>query len=190
MAALRRGFKSDAEKIAAATREELKLKPMDALDCLRLADHLGIQVVSLSTLGECGAQDRSINRLLSDAAKFSAMTICVGRRRLIVYNPVHSAGRRANSLAHELAHIILEHPPTPPIGVGGCRHWNEEHEGEADWLAAALLVPREGALRWLRNGGSVAEGASHFGVSTALFNWRINQSGVARQLSASTRNRH
>lgn len=57
-------------------------------------------------------------------------------------------------------------------------------EEEADWLAGVLLVPRDGAFAWLRNGGGMDDGAEHFGVSRALFQWRGNQTGVVRQLHA------
>jgi Zn-dependent peptidase ImmA (M78 family) len=81
----------------------------------------------------------------------------------------------------------LEHPFTPALGIGGCRDWHEDLEAEADWLAGTLLVPREGALDWMRNDGSIEDGAEHFGVSQALFRWRVNQTGVARQIEASSR---
>jgi Zn-dependent peptidase ImmA (M78 family) len=78
----------------------------------------------------------------------------------------------------------LEHPLTPALGVGGCRQWNAVLEGEADWQAGALLVPRQAALEWMRKGQSLEDGAIHFGVSIALFNWRINQTGILRHLQA------
>jgi Zn-dependent peptidase ImmA (M78 family) len=136
-----------------------------------------------------GASPKSIECLLKAEAKFSAMTIAVGSNRLIVYNPRQPVGRRANSVAHELSHILLEHPMGSALGEGGCRHWNPEVEAEADWQAATLLVPRLGALEWIRSGGSLTDGARHFGVSAALFQWRVNQTGVIRQVRALTLSR-
>lgn len=184
---LRRGFKAEAERIAQSVRAELGLKPWQPLDCLALADHLGIEVITLRELRRYGAKDESIRRLISPEAGFSATTICAGTRRLIVYNPRHAPGRRANSLAHELSHVLLEHEPKPALGTGGCRHWDEREETEADWLAAALLVPREGALRWMARGGDLEGGAEHFGVSVDLFRWRVNHTGVRRQLAYARR---
>jgi hypothetical protein len=184
---LRRGFKAEAERIAQSVRTELGLKPSQSLDCLALANHLGIGVITLCELRRYGAKEASIRRLISSDAGFSATTICAGTRRLIVYNPRHAPGRRANSLAHELAHVLLEHEPKPALGLGGCRHWDERDETEADWLAAALLVPREGALRWIACGGDLEGGAEHFGVSVDLFRWRVNHTGVRRQLAYARR---
>jgi IrrE N-terminal-like domain len=179
-AELRQGFKSDAERTADLVRSDLGLGPLDRLDCFALAEAWGIAVVSLGELRDDGASEASIRRLMSPEAGFSATTIVVGPRRLIVYNPRHEM-RKASSLAHELAHVILEHEPAPAIGVGGCRNWDGVQEAEADWLGSALLVPRSGALAWMLESDDVEAGASNFGVSIELFRWRINHTGVVRQ---------
>jgi hypothetical protein len=180
-AELRRGFKSEAERTAELVRRDLGLEPLDRLDCFALAEAWGIPVVSLGELRDDGASEASIGRLMSRDAGFSATTIVVGPRRLIVYNPRHEAGRKASSLAHELAHVILEHEAAPAIGVGGCRHWDGVEEAEADWLGSALLVPRAGALAWMLESDDIDAGARNFGVSVELFRWRINHTGVVRQ---------
>jgi Zn-dependent peptidase ImmA (M78 family) len=182
VAELRKGFKADAERIAELVRRDLGLAPLDRLDSFALAEAWGIPVVSIGELREDGASDASIRRLMSPDAGFSATTIVVGPRRLIVYNPRHEPGRKASSLAHELAHVILEHEAAPAIGVGGCRHWDGPQEAEADWLGSALLVPRAGALAWMLESDDVGAGASNFGVSVELFRWRINHTGVMRQV--------
>ena len=179
---LRRGFKSDAERTAELVRSDLGLGLLDRLDCFALAEGWGIPVVSLGELREDGASEVSIRRLLSPEAGFSATTVVVGPKRLIVYNPRQEPGRKSNSLAHELAHVILEHEAAPAIGVGGCRHWDGRQEAEADWLGGALLVPRAGALEWMLESDDIDAGASNFGVSLALFRWRINHTGVVRQV--------
>jgi hypothetical protein len=140
---LRPGFKAEAENIAQLVRAELGLGPLDALDCFALAETWGIPVVSLGELRENGAKDRSVRRLLSEDAGFSATTVVLGTKRLIVYNPRQPPGRSASSPSHELSHLILEHEAAPAIGIGGCRHWDGLQEAEADWLGATMLVPRE-----------------------------------------------
>lgn len=181
------GFKTEAEGISMSLRVELDLRPIDRLDCVRLCDYLGIPTLPLDQLNKAGASVEHIAQLKAPNSGFSALTVGVGTKRLIVYNPRHPPGRRANSLAHEISHIVLEHPFTPALGMGGCRKWNEDLEAEADWLAGALLVPREGALEWMQDSGSLEDGAEHFGVSRALFRWRVNQTGVMRQIEASSR---
>jgi hypothetical protein len=183
-AELRPGFKAEAEKIAQLARAELGLGPLDALDCFALAEEWGIPVVSLGELRVDGAPDRSVRRLLSEDAGFSATTVVLGSKRLIVYNPRQPPGRSASNLAHELSHLILEHEAAPAIGLGGCRHWDGVQEAEADWLGATMLVPRESALEWMRQNGDLEDGARNFGVSIELFRWRVNHTGVVRQVAA------
>src|SRR5918999_4408892 len=180
---LRRGFKAEAESIAQLVRGELDSGPLDSLDCFALAEAWGIPVVSLGELREDGATDSSIRRLLSDDAGFSATTVVLGTKRLIVYNPHQPPGRRASNLSHELSHLILEHEAAPAIGIGGCRHWDGVQEAEADWLGAAMLVPRESALEWMLQSGDVEDGARNFGVSVELFRWRVNHTGVVREVT-------
>lgn len=181
---LRRGFKAEAERIAHAVRDELGLPQTSALQCEELCRHFGIPVISVPELIASGASPKSVRCITAPAAKFSAMTVAVGTKRLIVYNPQHPPGRRANSLAHEISHVILEHPLLPALGVGGCRRWDSTLEAEADWQAGALLVPRQAALNWIQAGRSLEHGASHFGVSLPLFRWRVNHTGIQRQLYA------
>ena len=187
---LRRGFKADAERIAELVRRDLALGPLDRLDCFALAEAWGIPVVSLGELREDGASETSIRRLMSPDAGFPAATIVVGPRRLIVYNPRDESARKASSLAHELAHVILEHEAAPAIGVGGCRHWDGSQEAEADWLGSTLLVPRSSALAWMLESDELDAGARNFGVSVELFRWRINHTGVVRQVEKLKREAH
>src|SRR5580658_4506339 len=180
-AVLPRGFKSAAERLAIAVRLELGLLPLDPIDCAVICTEFGIPIITVPELESSGASLQSIHRILSPDTKFSAMTVAAGTRRVIVYNPEHPAGRRANSLAHELSHILLEHPMSPALGEGGCRLWDTRLEAEADWQAGALLVPRDAGLAWMRSNGSLEQGALHFGVSVPLFRWRVGQTGVMRQ---------
>jgi hypothetical protein len=181
---LPRGFKVSAERLAEAIRAECGVGLFAPLDCTLICASLGIPVLALTEIVELGARPESVSQLIGKSSSFSAVTVCAGTKRMIVYNPAHPAGRRANSLAHELSHIFLEHPIAPALGLGGCRRWDARLEAEADWQAGALLVPRAAALRWMNGGGDIDGGAQHFGVSRALFNWRVNQTGVVRQVTA------
>jgi hypothetical protein len=191
---VRRGFKAEAEEIALETRAELRLPPQARLMPQALADHLGVPVLGLEGLpqDDDGEADAEPGMSLADAVALfkgpsrdvlSAFTVCQGARRLIVYNESHPETRQANSLAHELAHILLGHEPSPSSDDFGHRFWNPEIEEEANILAAALLVPREGARILLESGRSEAQCAKHFGVSLQLFQWRARQTGVLRQLA-------
>lgn len=187
---VRRGFPADADRLAAGVRAELRLGAHDRLDPRRLAAEYGIPVAPITDLVAEGADPASIHQLtVVDRGCFSAGTVLAGTSRLIVYNPAHADGRLANSLTHELAHLLLEHVPGPAIGPGGCRVWDAEMEAEADLLAAILLVPRDAALACARVGLPHEIGAARFGVSVELMRWRTNHTGAAKQALAATQRR-
>lgn len=179
---MRRGFKTQAEAIAMELRSEMSLGPDDRIDCVALAAHLAIEVVPITDLVGAGATAEDVDCVVSDEMGFSAMTVYRGTKCEIFYNPFHAKTRTANSVAHEISHVVLEHEPGPVLTAKGTRYWNDTQENEADWQAGAILVPRDGALQWLASGGSMTAGAAHFGVSAQLFAWRANHTGVVTQL--------
>ena len=187
---VRRGFSAEADRLATAVRGELGLLADDRLDPRRLASEYGVPVVPITDLIAEGVEAGSIRQLtVIDDGCFSAGTVLVGTTSLIIFNPVHSDGRLANSVAHELAHLLLEHAPGPAIGPGGCRVWDQEMEDEANLLAAILLVPREAALVCARAGLPHAVGAARFGVSPDLMRWRTDHSGASKQARAEAQRR-
>jgi len=174
------GFKAEAERISAAVRRELGLGLDARLKPSALARHLGVGVRSLYEMEGRGFFPDDIDELMDPMARFSALTVFRGGRPLVIYNPKHSAARRANDVVHELSHVLRKHPPRPAIGFGGCREWDDHYEGEADWLSGALLVPRDGAFMLVRRGATLQDGAGHFGVTEDLFRWRAHKTGVIR----------
>lgn len=187
MADYPRGFPADCERHALEIRKDLQLSPDDRLDPHALAEHLAIPIHSLEEFEALCPQ--SVAQLRDrDRGCFSAMTLFIGTRRIIIYNPAHAPGRQANSIAHELAHVLLEHPPTPIRGENGHRHWSGEREREADLMAATLLVPRPGILPVMyRVGQDIDAAAQHFGVSNQLMTWRFKKTGAERQMQRAAR---
>jgi Zn-dependent peptidase ImmA (M78 family) len=179
----RRGFKAEAERIAAQTREELNLSLDDRLDPLSLARHLCIPVLEIGELAAMlGKPALGSYFLIEDVDSLSALTLFYGRKRMIVHNESHAPTRRVSNLAHEISHCILEHVPEPVLRPDGRRCWNEKVEAEAAWLAGALLLPRAGALKLARGGLDDDLIARCFGVSAALCRWRMNETGISSQL--------
>ena len=182
--AYRRGFKKHANDIAAEIRTELGLGRLDRLDPLRLAEHLAIPVIPLSQLrGE--ATEAVAYFLERDEASFSGVTVFRGTHRAIVHNDAHALGRRNSDIAHELAHALLMHEPGPAFGDGGCRNWDGDAEGEANFLGAALLVTEDAALHVIRHGIDIRDGATALGVTPKLLTWRINITGARKRIERS-----
>ena len=187
---VKRGFKAEAERIATDTRMELGLKCSDRLDPIDLAKCLEIPVVTMKELElHYGGRSRFRHYFsATDPDSFSAVTIFVSNyRRLIVHNENHHPHRQASNIAHEISHTLLEHLPTAIVGSNGQRFWDSEMEQEANWLGAALLVPRDGALELARGGATALEIAVHYGVSASLGTWRLGQTGIYQQLERTRR---
>ena len=179
--AFQRGFKTWAKQVSEGTRGELGLGPLDRLDPRVLADHLAIPVVDLSSLRDAAP---SVNHLTTvEPEVFSAVTVFDGSRRAIVHNDSHHPVRQASNLGHELGHGLLGHPPTPAMDDTGCRIWNQDIEDEATWLSGCLLVTESAALAIARGRWTPDEAAVHFGVSTAMINYRLNATGARTRVS-------
>jgi hypothetical protein len=175
------GFPAKCERIALDTRAELDLKPEERLDPHALAEHLAIPALSLDSFNDQCPE--AVAQLTDhDPGAFSAATVFCGSMRVIVFNPSHSPGRHANTVAHELGHVLLEHEPEPVIDQSGQRRWSAQNEREADLLGATLLVPRDGILPVMYRGKSIEAAAEHFGVSVQLMEWRFNRTGAALQM--------
>ncbi|MDP9340548.1 MAG: ImmA/IrrE family metallo-endopeptidase [Actinomycetota bacterium] len=183
--AFRRGFKKEANEIAAETRAELDLSPYDQLDPRILAGWLEIPVIGLSALVP---EAPAVTHLLTDELEvFSAVTVFASTERTIVHNDGHSHTRQVSNLAHELAHALLLHPPTPALDNNGCRHWNQDIEDEASWLAGCLLVPEAAAMAIAKGRWTLPAAARNFGVSVAMIRYRLNATGAVRRVARAAR---
>ncbi len=184
MLELRRGFKSEANDTAREVRNELGLKLVDPLDPWRLAAHLEIPVVPLSSLAT--STNGAVQYFLrDDRGTFSAVTVFHGTERMIVHNDGHSRGRQASDIAHELSHGLLLHPPAPALLAGGCRNWDPVLEHEAEWLAGAMLISEEAALLIARHGLSLEDAAARYGVSHQMVRFRLNVTGARARVTRS-----
>jgi hypothetical protein len=186
---LERGFKSWSERTAISLRQDLSLSPKDPLDPRQLAAFLQVDLCTPRDLH--GLPNSVTDQLLIvDPGGWSAVSIERGGKTLIIYNPMHSIGRQANDITHELAHLILGHKPSRLMissdGELVMRSYDQKQEDEADWLASSLLLPRETLLyckRRLRLREN--EIAEKFGVSEKLVIYRLRITGIDSQLRSS-----
>lgn len=88
---------------------------------------------------------------------------------------------------HELSHIICEHKISDKVkktGLAGfLRNLDPEQEDEAEWLGSCLQLPRPALLYSLKKGMTVKEIAEHYNCSTEMVQYRINITGVRKQLN-------
>ena len=187
--ALRRGFKSEAERIAQRVRSEMGLDAAKSVAPEVLARLLGIEVRAGDELIP-RERFKELERFQQDS--FSACTLRPSPDRVvIVYNPLSTKPRRRSDLAHELAHILLDHELSRlerlnDVTFLSCDSIQEE---EAGWLAGCLLLPRALLLTEVRRGADAKGIAAKFGVSEKMAQYRLNVTGVFRQNRAIQQNR-
>jgi len=184
MAAFERGFKAWADRTSVSLRTELGLAPHSPLPPRRLAEHLEIPVIGPAEIK--GLSRESLQQLLQrDSDGWSAVTCRAGNRLIIIFNSAHAPTRQSTDIMHELSHVLLEHSSGSLVlsqnGQTIMRTYNEQEEAEADWLASALLLPREALLRMVNDGITPEEICSEFVVSQQLLRWRLNATGVLIQ---------
>lgn len=185
--ALRRGFKSECERIAERVRAATRLSTGAQVTPEALAQHLDVELVAGDELLPL-ARFRDLHNLQPGA--FSACTFPpIAGRTVIVYNPLSSKGRRNSDLAHELAHILLGHELSriETIGESTFLSCDPQQEEEAAWLASCLLLPRGLLLEEVRHGRTAAAIARKYEVAEAMASFRVNVTGVLRQVDLGRR---
>ena len=181
---MRRGFKAWCERTSHEYRSSLGVRLTDPLDPRRLANLLGVRVTTPEAIP--GLSQETVSQLTSvDRESWSAVTISHKRKRLVVLNSGQSRARQTSSLAHELAHIVLNHTTDQAVlsdeGFLFRGSYDAAQEEEADWLAGCLLVPRDGLLAACRRSADHRYLALRFGVSRDMIAWRLRMTGVSRQ---------
>ena len=182
---MRRGFKSEAERAALAARVAVKVAPGSPLDPWAYPKHLGIVILDFESLSLSSATRKQL--LEVDYESWSAMTIKENGIDVIIVNPRHARTRQCTNLMHEIAHIELGHVParvevSKITGLLLLSDYSDEQELEADWRAAAMLLPRDALVGHRKRRKSVSDIAEHFCLSEQLVEWRIRMTGVDVQI--------
>jgi IrrE N-terminal-like domain len=187
---LRRGFRTWCENAARGYRRELSLEPFAPLDPRLLALKLGVKIWTPHDVP--GVPPAALRQLTkTDPSSWSAVTICVADKSLIIVNNQDSLERQNNSLAHELSHIVLGHKAAQVFvsstGQMLLSEYDRVQEAEADCLSGTLLVPRDALLSLLIQGHDHAFVAAHFAVTREVLQMRINLTGVGKQIASRRR---
>lgn len=101
--------------------------------------------------------------------EFSALVST--KERLIGINSKHHRHRQRFSVCHELAHILLNHPPESRCTPGEIARYNVE----ADECGAELLMPGELLSQWYSLTHNISEIARAFDVSEEAMSRKIAQ---------------
>jgi Zn-dependent peptidase ImmA (M78 family) len=186
---LERGFKTWSEKTSLGFRKDLNLPAESALDPRALAVKMGVIVWTAEYVAEQGGLPREhLDQLTKhDRDSWSAVTLVLPARTLIIINSTHVKVRQNSDIMHELSHLVLDHKPSrvdiTPDGHMVLDSYDRKQEEEANWLAGSLLVPREPLVKMVRQRLSSDAIAEHFAVSGKMLQWRRQATGVDAQLA-------
>jgi Zn-dependent peptidase ImmA (M78 family) len=180
---MRRGFKADAERRAETIRRQMRRRVADRADAIHIAQYLGAEVRRADELTSL-AKLQALEEL--QPGSFSACTFSFRDRHVIVYSPLASLGRAQSDIAHEVAHILLDHEIKEVQQLGGLSFFtcDPDEEQEANWQAGCLLLPRSVLLAAAKRGLDAGDIAETFGVSESMAGFRLRATGVLRQLQA------
>ena len=179
---MRRGFKTEARKLALEIRSEVGLDTYGKFDPYALAGEYGIPIYRLSDLGrDLAARAAAAHYAQDGSATFSAALVPAGSVRMILENDAHDPRRRRNSVSHEMSHLVLEHEFSQVLLTSdGYRAFSPDKEEEADWLGGELLIPYAAAERAARLDWDDEHVADAYDVSIPLARMRMNYSGARR----------
>jgi hypothetical protein len=185
---MERGFKTWAEKEAAAVRAQLGLSVTERLSARLLLRHLGAIVTRPDLVP--GLTPSDLAQLTDiDPDGWSAVTGKYGDSVFVIINDTHSKGRRESDMHHEAAHLLRNHKPCHlvPVGDMTLRVYDQEAEEEAGWLAGCLHIPRPAVLAAVKRGDAEDVIAWRYVASAEMVRYRRSVTGVDRQLSAGRR---
>ncbi len=187
-AVFERGFKSWCENTSESLRRKMGRSTYEPLDPFELARALNVEVWEISSINSLSKE--ALRHLSSPTGdEWSALTVYLDTRLIVVLNPRHSEARKASNLMHELAHIIREHKPASMVASEAgfiLRAFDEQQEAEASWLAAALLLPRSALAYCQARGIPSDQLLADYGVSKQMLRYRMGVTGVSRQFRQRT----
>ena len=178
---LPRGFRTEAEAKARYTREQLGIADTDIVDIEKLAEAVGVSVISGEKL--VGRKPFEELNVIQDGV-FSAATFDFDDRKIIVTNPIASVERTRSDIAHELGHVFLKHQLSEVRRIGEvpfltCR---PEEEEQATAFGSILLLPRDTLKAEIARGNDTPQKlAKAQKVSVEMARFRLNTSGVLKR---------
>lgn len=189
---LHRGFKSQCERRSTELRKRLGHGPADPLSAIDLANHTGVTVWSANQVDGLSKMDLE-QFTKKDKEGWSAFTLRIQNKHLIVFNPSQTLPRVNSVVMHEISHVMLGHELTS-VGLTEDGHlmpsnYDQDQEDEANWLGGALLLPRPALLAIRRAGLTDEQAKIEYQVSGQMLTWRFRMTGVDYQIASARKKR-
>lgn len=183
---LKRGFKSNAERLAKQYRVKLRIHPCAPLCAFKLAEYLKVPVFCATEFLTLPSDVKILKGINGTDCEWSALTMTTKTgNKIIIHNPYHSVVRQQSDIMHELAHLICKHERHQaeydfeiPFGM---RHYDEVEEEEAKCLGSTLQLATP-CLLWARKKKMTIEDiGEYFNASKAMVIYRMNITGISKQ---------
>jgi hypothetical protein len=116
---------------------------------------------------------------------WSAGTIIGGGEAIIFLNPTHDLHRQKATLAEELAHIVMGHPPSRIDPTTGFRTYDGDVESEAYGVGGAMILPYGQLFRLVKQRLDATAIAQRYDLSERFTNYRINRAGLRKMYAKS-----
>lgn len=166
------------ERCAIAAKRVFGRPDGNAIDPRTVADSLGVPVISEPA--QFSVLPAEMRKTILASRKWSAGTLEGPQGPVIILNPMHADTRLRVTLAEELSHLVMGHPPSEINTATGTRTYNATVEQEAFSVGGALVMPYGQLFNLTKAGRSVDEIAVAFKVSTSMARYRINRTGLSR----------
>ena len=167
------------ECCALAAKRCLGVHPSAAVDPWQAAANVGIVVCGADFFDQLDADDRR-QVLEVGGSCWSAGTILAPGQAMVILNPTHERVRQKATLAEELAHIVMGHPPSRIDPTTGFRTYDGDVESEAYGVGGAMILPYGQLFSLVRGGAAAPAIAARFSVSERFVTYRINRAGLRR----------
>jgi hypothetical protein len=166
------------ERCAIAAKRVFGLPDGAAVDPSSVARSMRVPVIDQPE--QFAALPQDMREMMLSSREWSAGTLEGPQGPLIILNPMHAETRLKVTLAEELSHLVMGHPPSQIDHGTGMRSYNAPIEQEAFSVGGALVMPHGQLFRMTKAGRALPEIAACFGVSPALARCRINRTGLSR----------
>ena len=178
----KKGFKTWCERASISTRRQLGLQSFDPIDLYKVA---AIVEADIKYPKDVPGLDKKFLKILTeeDPDSWSAITIKIKQKIVIILNSAHTKARQMSSLGHELSHLIIGHPASKTgISADGLliTGFDRLQEDEAGWLSGCLLLPHDACQYIKKTKMDQSSAQRHYGISADMYTYRMNASGVNR----------
>jgi hypothetical protein len=174
------------ERCAVAAKRCLGVPTGVALDPWTAAENVGIDVRGEEFFA--GLPEKERHQVLEVGGQcWSAGTIIGSGEAIIFLNPTHDLHRQKATLAEELAHIVMGHPPSRIDPATGFRTYDGDVESEAYGVGGAMILPYGQLFRLVKQHVAAEVIAERYDVSERFANYRINRAGLRKMYAKSVR---